>query len=172
MKMPDAAEVLGWYERYRLPLYRYAYRMTGGARQAAEDLVHDCFVEALRGKVPFSGNGELRAYLFGVVRNLGRHRHPQAFTAADELAELPQPGPDQLRAVETAERGEAVTRALAALPPLQREALVLFEYEELTIEEIARIAGVQAGAVKARLHRARENLRKQLAPLMAPERKP
>jgi hypothetical protein len=60
-----------------------------------------------------------------------------------------------------------VAHAVLALPPFQREALILFEYEELSLEEIAAIAGIEAGAVKARLHRARETLRRRLAPLMA-----
>jgi RNA polymerase sigma-70 factor (ECF subfamily) len=62
---------------------------------------------------------------------------------------------------------------VAALPPLQREALILFEYEGLSLEEIAEAAGVEIGTVKARLHRAREALRRRLAPLFAaqPERK-
>ena len=65
------------------------------------------------------------------------------------------------------ERSEAIAHALAALPPLQREALILFEYEELSLEEIGQAAGVEIGAVKARLHRARETLRQRLAPLIA-----
>lgn len=162
----DKSEILALYERYRLPLYRYAYRMTGSAGQAAEDLVHDCFVELLRGKVPFQ-SGELRAYLFGVVRMLYRRRflrgQPPVF---DDLAELPALNPEQLAGVEMAERGAAVARALNALPPLQREALVLFEYEELSLEEIAQIAEVEVGTIKARLYRARENMRRQLAPLL------
>jgi DNA-directed RNA polymerase specialized sigma24 family protein len=55
---------------------------------------------------------------------------------------------------------------VAALPPLQKEALILFEYEEFSLEEIAQVVGVEVGAVKARLHRARETLRRRLAPLV------
>jgi RNA polymerase sigma-70 factor (ECF subfamily) len=51
------------------------------------------------------------------------------------------------------------------LPPLQREALVLVVYEEMTLEEVARAVDAEVGTVKARLHRARENLRRMLAPL-------
>ena len=49
---------------------------------------------------------------------------------------------------------------------LQREAIILAEYEELPLEEIARATLVEVGAVKSRLYRARENLRRMLAPLL------
>ncbi len=49
------------------------------------------------------------------------------------------------------------------LPPLQKEALVLFEYEGATLEEIAQIVAADVGTVKSRLHRARERLRRSLA---------
>jgi len=59
-----------------------------------------------------------------------------------------------------------VRRAVEELPPLQREAFVLFEYEELPLAEIAAIVGADAGAVKARLHRARQHLKRRLAPYL------
>ena len=64
------------------------------------------------------------------------------------------------------ERGEMVARAVAALPPIQRETLILAEYEDLSLEEIARATGTELAAVKSRLHRARMNLRRTLAPLL------
>lgn len=58
----------------------------------------------------------------------------------------------------------AVSTAVSALPLLQQEALILFEYEGATLEEIAQIVGADVGTVKSRLHRARERLRRALAP--------
>jgi RNA polymerase sigma-70 factor (ECF subfamily) len=55
--------------------------------------------------------------------------------------------------------------AVRALPLLQREVLVLAEYEELSLEELARAVESEVGTVKSRLHRARENLRRMLGPL-------
>ena len=60
---------------------------------------------------------------------------------------------------------DAVAASVQALPPLQREALVLAEYEGLKLSEIAMAVDAEVGAVKARLHRARESLRRSLAPL-------
>ena len=62
------------------------------------------------------------------------------------------------------EAATAVERAVAALPLLEREALILFQYEGLTLAEIAEVVGAEVGTVKGRLHRARERLRIELAP--------
>ena len=63
------------------------------------------------------------------------------------------------------EIAQIVADAVGALPLLQREVLILAEYEELSLEEIARAVESEIGTVKSRLHRARENLRRMLAPL-------
>jgi len=52
-----------------------------------------------------------------------------------------------------------VREAIAELPPLQREALLLFEYEGLSLAEVAQVVGMDVGAVNARLHRAPAGLR-------------
>ena len=69
------------------------------------------------------------------------------------------------------ETSELVAQAVRSLPPLQREALILFEYEELTLEQVAHAVDAEVGAVKARLHWARDSLRRMLAPLRAANRR-
>ena len=88
--------------------------------------------------------------------------------AVREAHELPDAAApfDTLGAVLASERASLVERAIAELPPAQREALVLFEYENLSMEEIAEITGSEPGAIKARLFRGRESLRRRLAPLI------
>ena len=63
-----------------------------------------------------------------------------------------------------------VREAVLSLPPLQREALVLFEFEGLALSEIARITGADVGAVKSRLYRGREGLRNILRPYLETNR--
>ena len=58
---------------------------------------------------------------------------------------------------------ESAARALASLPAAQREAIVLFELQELTVEEIAEIQKSSVSAVKSRLSRGRERLRRHYA---------
>ena len=53
------------------------------------------------------------------------------------------------------------------MEPLQREVVVLFEYQELSLLDIATVCDVDVGTVKSRLHRARERLRRTLTPFLA-----
>ena len=57
-----------------------------------------------------------------------------------------------------------VAQMVSQLPDLQREVLILFEYEGFSLHEIAAIVNADVGAVKGRLHRARERLRRALTP--------
>ncbi len=162
---------LAIYRLHRAPVFQFAWRLTG-SRAAAEDITQECFLALVRGTAFDGDRGTLRTYLFGIARNLVLRRlrisEREAEEAADAVAHV-----DVLGELLAAERSELVTRAVAQLPLLQREAIILFTFEELSLEEIARVTGVDAGAVKSRLHRAREALRVALAPLLAasPERK-
>jgi RNA polymerase sigma-70 factor (ECF subfamily) len=152
------------YEKYRDPLFRFAWRMTGSV-ETAEDLTHDCFVSLFRGSFD-PKRSALRTFLYASIRNLSRKQWRDAgaeeLTDEADLSEAASDGPlDLLISFETA---DAVRIAVAALPGLQREVIILFEYEDLSLDEIARITGVETGAVKSRLHRARKTLRKTLAP--------
>jgi len=84
----------------------------------------------------------------------------------DEVTEEPKDSPRRgpLRQLLDEELATKVRDAVFSLPPLQREALILFEYEGLSLNEVADIAGTDVGAIKARLYRARESLRRVLGP--------
>lgn len=158
------------YEKHRRPLFRFAYRMLGTVA-LAEDVVHECFLVVLTHPLRFDpARGSLRTFLCAVVRNLSfkqlRRRGQETLSdeppdAADGASsETPEP----LRRLLEGERSTAVQEAVASLPPLQREVLVLFEYEGESLAGIAQIVGTDTGTVKSRLHRARERLRRTLAP--------
>lgn len=158
---------LSLYQRHRTPLFRYAWRLTGSTA-TAEDIVQESWMLILQQGNRFrQDRGSVRGYLFGIARNLAFERLRINDRTADEPAADGETDSGPFEELLALERSEAVARAVAALPPLQREALILFEYEELSLEEIAQAAGVDAGAIKARLHRARETLRRRLAPLIA-----
>ena len=155
---------LAIYHRHRSPVFHFAWRLTG-SQAAAEDVTQECFLTLMRGAAFDGCRGGLRAYLFGIARNLVLRRLRISVREAEEAADAEAPI-DVLGELLEAERSELVAGAMAQLPILQREAIVLFTFEELSLKEIAKMTGVDAGAVKSRLHRARESLRKALAPLL------
>jgi len=154
------------YERYRDPIFRFAYRLLRSI-EAAEDIAHDCFLSLIKEPGRFdSTRASLRTYLYAAARNLAAKRYHSLGreTAIDELADEPQTTErnEPIRRVLDNELAGEVERAIAELPPLQREALVLFEYEDLSLAEIAAVVGADSGTVKGRLFRAREKLRTRL----------
>jgi RNA polymerase sigma-70 factor (ECF subfamily) len=156
------ADFTAIFGEHKDSVFRFAWRMTGSA-SAAEDVAQDCFVALLRAPERYdAGRGPLRAFLIGMARNiiLNRWRAESRWSPLDDDAFLAEPlDPGRWEAA------ELVAQAVQSLPLLQREALILAEYEEMTIEEVARTVDAEVTAVKARLHRARENLRRMLAPL-------
>ena len=166
----DQAAFLELYERHRLPVFRFAYRLLGSV-EAAEDVTHDCFLSLIRKPRNFQPErASLRTYLFAAARNLTLKffRGANREGSLDELTEEPRYSSRQepLRMVLDEELANQVRNAVMSLPPLQREALVLFEYEDLSLNEIADVTESDVGAVKARLHRARQGLRSMLRPYL------
>ena len=166
----DQAAFLELYERYREPIFRFAYRLLGSV-EIAEDVTHDCFLSLIRKPENYRPErASLKTYLYAAARNLAlKHFRSQGReTGLDEVIEEPKDssrrGP--LRRLLDEELATLVREAVFSLPPLQREALILFEYEGLSLNEIAEIAGTDAGAIKARLYRAREGMRRMLRPYM------
>jgi RNA polymerase sigma-70 factor, ECF subfamily len=165
----DPAAFLQLYERHRDAVFRFAYRLSGTI-ETAEDITHDCFLSLIKKPNNFDPNrAALRTYLFSAARNLwlkqlrklGRESGLDEF--ADQFIDI---GKQPLRRLLDDELSLKVQDAVSSLPPLQREALVLFEYEGLTLNEIADMVDTEVGAVKARLHRARERLRITLQPYL------
>lgn len=158
------AELRAVFTQHKDAVYRFAWRMTG-SNTAAEDVAQEVFLSLLTHPNRFqSERGTLRAFLLGTARNLAiKHWHQE--NRWDHLPEedfIVEPVDPEGR-----ETGEVVAAAVRQLPPGQREALILAAYEELSLEEIAQALQLEVGTVKSRLHRARENLRRMLAPLKA-----
>jgi RNA polymerase sigma-70 factor (ECF subfamily) len=156
------------YESYRDPLFRFAYRLTGSV-ELAEDIVHDCFVSLIRGGFA-AERGPLRGYLFATVRNLARKHFRdtgrEETTGSFEMTPADETGP--LTALIARETTLSVQAAVAALPFLQREVLVMFAYEQLPLSVIAAVVDADLAAVKSRLHRARERLKRTLGAPVSP----
>ncbi|RPI24423.1 MAG: RNA polymerase sigma factor [Acidobacteria bacterium] len=170
----EEAAFLTLYERHRDCVFHFAYRMLGST-PLAEDVTHDCFLSLFAKSRLFDpSRSSLRTYLCAAARNLA-YRQLRRMGREAPGAEMPedmtvdrQAGP--LTQVLTTELADTVKRAVASLPPLQREAVILFEFEELSLADIAAVSETDVGTIKSRLHRARARLRGLLAPWMESKR--
>jgi len=158
----DAAAFQQLYERHWKPVYRFAWLLSGSAADA-EDITQECFLALIRRTAVFDpARAQLRTWLIAVARHqhLNRCRHRAQAVAEEE--EAPVCVDEELIRLE---RADAVRRAVGALPLAQREALYLFEFEGLSLAQVAETLGIEPNAVKARLFRARDQLKRLLAPL-------
>jgi RNA polymerase sigma-70 factor (ECF subfamily) len=173
----DAAlnELMG---RYGERLYHYLLRVVQSEADAG-DLAEEAFVRVYLHRAQFQANRKFSTWLYTIATNLARDwqrhqaRHPQVsldapgpaseHSLAETLAET-KPKPDEV--LESAERAEAVRKAVRALPEDLRTPLVLSVYEAKSYAEIAEILGCSNKAVEMRLYRARQELRERLGALL------
>jgi RNA polymerase sigma-70 factor (ECF subfamily) len=151
-----------------LPELRAFARFLAGSRAEADDLVQEALLRTLRaaeeGGLPAAleegGAGALRPWCLSVIRNVfheglrarrreAAHREAGALAAGSAPPVVPQDGRGEVR---------DLARALSALPPLLREALVLVGARGMSHEEAAAVCGVPVGTMKARVSRARRQL--------------
>jgi RNA polymerase sigma-70 factor (ECF subfamily) len=147
------------FDRYHQAVYRFVYRLTA-REDLAEDITQECFLAFVRAPGRYDrARGSVKTYLFAIARHLALKQY------RDDRQHEPLDGEGPARGAPDGawEVSSAVAAAVAELPQLQQEALILFEYEGFTLEEIAGIVGADAGTVKSRLHRARERLRRRLS---------
>lgn len=158
----DRAALEPLYRREAGAVYRYLLMMAGDSASAA-DATQEAFLALARRPQDYDAErGSLGAYLAGIGRHalLALWRAQQRHEPLDEAAlmDLPEtaPSPDALLVRRQDEA--ALLRAVAALPPLFREALVLVDLQERPYTEAARIAGCELNTLRTRLHRARQKL--------------
>ncbi|MBE7454118.1 MAG: RNA polymerase sigma factor [Kofleriaceae bacterium] len=150
--------------RHRGAIHRLATILTRDAA-AAEDVLQDTFVAALRGAAGFRGDGSVASWLFAIARHAA-HRHgrradqvPVAPESLDALGAAAGWGqPDVETVVAAAEERAALERALAELPVDERAVLVLRDVEGLSGHDTAAALELTLPAMKSRLHRARLRL--------------
>lgn len=142
------------YRRRHKDVYRFAFAMAK-SRSFAQDVMQEVFLNVLENAGRFdSRKGSVRAWLFGCARyvTLDRLRLERRWTD-DMPADLTTlDGDERLLAAQRLERLHA---AIARLPVEYREALVLFELQELTYAETAAVLECPVGTVRSRLHRGR-----------------
>jgi RNA polymerase sigma-70 factor (ECF subfamily) len=145
-------------------LYGYARWLTGEAHEA-EDLVQETYLKALRGFGSFREGTNFRAWMFRILRNTfltSRSGLKVMEPLDDELAdEIAEEGTPETHFVNRA-NGEALRRAIEALPLPFREVLLLSDVENMRYKEIGEALAIPVGTVTSRLMRARRRVRAAL----------
>ena len=153
---------LSVWTSHRGTIHRFASWMLQDA-ESADDVTQECFLALLEHPARFDPErGDLRTFLLGIARNKCRlrWRERQPETALDD--EAADSTPQALDELVASESRTILNAAISTLPPLQREALFLFEYEDLSLEEAAAVAGTDVGTFKSRLYRGRQRLKREL----------
>ncbi|HWB45697.1 MAG TPA: sigma-70 family RNA polymerase sigma factor [Hyphomicrobiaceae bacterium] len=174
---------LSGFERLMLPHLDAAFNLAFWLVRSeadAEDIVQEAYIRAFRGFRGFAG-ADARPWLLAIVRNaayrwLSNRRRaanvisldeafggPRADAAEPQIASE-EPTPEALLIGEVDRN--LVHSALAELPPVYREVVVLREIEGLAYREISRVTGAPIGTVMSRLARGRNELRKVLSRMM------
>ena len=155
-----------FFARYRNPIYRTAYGLTGD-RLAAEEILQDTFARAHRYRHTFRQDVSPLPWLHRVSLNLCYSRLSRRRLETgpiDDAAEygLPDNRPLPAERAEQAELRQIVREGIAALPEKHRSVVVLYYLQRLSLQETSEVLGIQLGTVKSRLHYALRGLRVQL----------
>ena len=161
--MPDTPRVERLYLAYQPQVLRYLTRLLG-QRETAQDLTQETFLRATTADAP-DDEPQQRAWIFRIARNLALNHLRDT---SRHLALLP----DAPRADNAAPHDTAliVNEAIGKLSALDRDVLVLRESAGLTYDEIAATCDITTDAVRARLQRARQELRVLLQGVLVTER--
>jgi RNA polymerase sigma-70 factor (ECF subfamily) len=157
------------FDRHAGVVFRFLVRRVG--RDAADELLGDTFRIAFERRGSFDLQREsARPWLYGIATNLlAKHRRTEArrFRATARLAVARHDdhvADDVAFAIDARNTYRVVMNAIAALPDGERDALLLFVWEELDYEDIAAALGIPVGTVRSRLNRARVRLRELAQP--------
>lgn len=132
---------------------------------AAEDLMQQAYVEVLSGRARFDNKSSLQTFVFGVVQNLARSRFRRQGIRLRLLKRHAAEQPVQASFTDHADTGEAIWRAVQALPARQRDVTELVFVRDLTVEQAAAVMGVTVGTARVHYDRAKKALAKRLKAL-------
>jgi len=148
--------------RHQRGLFSYLYRMTGNSSDA-EELAQQALVKAWQSLRGFRGGSSFKTWLYRIGINLALNFRART-KPTEELVESMPAEENPAEEFRQRQRDVAVQAALAGLPRDQRTALVLSVYEEMSYREIGAAMGKSVRAVDSLLFRAKQNLRRLLAP--------
>lgn len=158
--------------RWEIPVKRFIFRIVGNAIEA-EDLSQEVFVRIFTKRATYRKGSRFSSWCLSIAANQARNRlrwwRHRPTVSLGSWVESGGDQPDETRSGEHAslkairhEQIASVQAAVANLPINRRTALVLFEYEGLSMEEIAEAMACSIKVVEGRLYRARQDLKHSL----------
>jgi RNA polymerase sigma-70 factor (ECF subfamily) len=161
-------------DRYKNRLQNVVYRYVRDY-QRAEDLTQEAFVRVYLHRERYRKTGKFSTWIFTIAVNLAKNEvrrkvRLRNVLSIDHLKELlgnsepflKDPRPDADREVERDQTSAVIGRAIARLPEVYRDALILRDIQELSYEEIGEILDIPGGTVRSRINRARLMLKDKL----------
>lgn len=147
------------YRRRRPDVYRFALHMTGSPA-VAEDVAQDVFLAVIQDARRYSpSRAPVLPWLLGIARNQARRRTTERrYEPLPAGAAEPAVHADPAEGMTRARQTDALRKALAALPMVYREVVVLCDLQELSYQDAAEAADCAIGTVRSRLHRGRQML--------------
>lgn len=169
----DVAAFEQLYARHRLRLYRYLLgQLRDGA--LADELFQDVWQKVIAARAGWRPEAAFATWLYRIAHNrladhwrALRHRPAAPEDAGERTARVPDPDTPERRLSEFEQRRQ-LQLALDALPPEQREVVMLRLEQELSLQEIGEVTGVGRETVKSRLRYAMDKLRARLGPEVVP----
>jgi RNA polymerase sigma-70 factor, ECF subfamily len=159
--------------RHEVRIYRYGLRMCGNEADA-RDVLQETLLAAFKGLTTFRGESQVSTWLFQIARSFcikqrrrrgGEPTHLESVDTPEVRRVISGGSMTDVRS-HAREVSSLIQAAIRTLSPEYREAIVLRDIEGLSAEEAAVVVGVEVGALKSRLHRARMALKQQLAAVL------
>lgn len=165
---------------WQKPLVSFIFRYVGNQSEAF-DLAQETFVRVYQNRLRYQPKAKFSSWLFTIASNLCRNhirwetRHPTVALTPSETDgparaadAFPSPDGTPLDSAEANELARCVKESIQSLPHDLKTVVLLFEYEDLSYEEISGVLGCSPKAVETRLYRARKILREKLARFQRP----
>jgi RNA polymerase sigma factor (sigma-70 family) len=174
LKVWTVAELGAFYTEHRADLHAHASRMLKDSARA-EEVIQDALIKVMLAAPELESADHALSYLHRTIENLCidifriEGRRPNLVVLDDATAEVEstwQENFDHSDVIAAADDAAIVRQALAMLSPAERAALVMWEMEGRSTEEIARELGIKESAVRHTVSRARTSLRRVLSELI------
>ena len=157
----DDSPLVAIYRAHAQRVARWVGRL-GGPTVDLEDAVQEVFIKVQGLLAEFRGEAELTTWLYRITENVVRQRRRRErvrrwFSGArlEPLVDLPAGIQTPLEALEQREAGQLVYHVLDGMSDPHRSAIIWFDLEGLSSDEVATLTGVKAATLRVRLHRAR-----------------